>query len=69
MLLPFGFVPNYGCREIKLLSVSLLLIYTNSQTILMMQNFGSKPKTICKTVMEVMMMMGFLYLMINAFID
>ena len=33
----------------------------------MIQNFGSKPQMICKTVIETVIIMGFLYLMINSF--
>lgn len=34
----------------------------------MMQNFGSKPQMSCKTVIETVMIIGFLYFKINAFI-
>ena len=34
----------------------------------MMQNFGSKPQMSCKTVIETVMIIGFLYFKINALI-
>jgi hypothetical protein len=33
----------------------------------MIQNFGSKPQMICKIVIETVIIIGFLYLMINSF--
>jgi len=36
---------------------------------LMIQNFGSKPKMSCSTVIETVITIGFLYLKKNAFIQ
>ncbi len=36
--------------------------------IFIMQNFGSKPKINCSTITEAVMIIGFLYLIIFAFI-
>ena len=36
--------------------------------ILIMQNFGSKPQMSCKIVIEAVMIIGFLYFKISAFI-
>src|SRR5688572_4767154 len=46
----------------------LVFHYTKSQIILMIQNFGSKPNSHCKTITDVVMIIGFLYFMIFSFI-
>jgi hypothetical protein len=74
-LLAHGKVLQVAMRHLTAATVTgaqnqntLRFTHTNSQMILMMQNFGSHPNTHCRIITDDVMTMGFLYLSRNAFI-
>ena len=61
-------IQNLDEKLEKIKTEAEYLFHNNSQMILMMQNFGSQPKTNCKTMIEVVITIGFLYFRKIAFI-